>query len=92
MNYPLKIDTRLALMSIHLSTDIPLDKVARDYLDLEPEDAARLARQDLLPFPAWRANHFSPWLVRVDELAHFIDQRHTAAATQWQKQQEQLTE
>lgn len=87
MSYSVKNDTRWALVSIYLAIDIPLDKVARDYLDLEPEDAVRLAKKNLLPFPAWRANRFSPWLIRVDELAHFIDQRHAIAEAQWQQQQ-----
>ncbi|EDY85350.1 hypothetical protein GP5015_1590, partial [gamma proteobacterium HTCC5015] len=65
MKYPLKLDTRLALMSIHLGTDVPLDKVATDYLGINPQEAAQLAKDDKLPFPCWRANHFAPWLVRI---------------------------
>lgn len=66
--------------------DIPLEKVAKPYFDMEYKRAASLAAVQRLPVPAYRiGTQKSPWLVSAKDLADLLDKQQEEAAMQWQK-------
>lgn len=81
--------TRLhALLLEYGSFDIPLEKVAKPYFDMEYKRASALAAVQQLPIPAYRAGkQKSPWLVSAKDLADLLDKRQQEAATEWKKMQ-----
>lgn len=74
-NAPAAPTTVELLMIEYGEADIPLEKVARKYLGIDnPAQARRQAREQRLPFPAFRAgSQKSQWLVRVTDLAEHLD-------------------
>ena len=81
--------TRLHALLIEFgSYDLPLEQVAKKYLDMEVKRAAGLAALQKLPIPAYRAGtQKSNWLVSAKDLADLLDQRHNEAAQVWRKMQ-----
>ena len=80
------MNTTFLLMAEFGQTDIPLDIVAHRYLGLSDKQAYAKASRANLPFPAFRAgSQKSPWLVRVTDLAQWLDTERTKAASDWQK-------
>lgn len=67
--------------------DIPLEDVAKKYLDLSYAEASRRAARCELPFPAYRpgGTQKSPWLVRLSDLAEWLDQQAEKARKEWGK-------
>ena len=64
--------------------DIPLEQVAAEYLNLAPDKARREAAMARLPFPAYRAgSQKSPWMVRVTDLAEWLDKKRDEAEKEW---------
>lgn len=79
------MNTQFALLAIYEKTDIPLEVVAKDYLNMEPAGAKKKALRQQLPFPAYRApGQKSQWLVNVADLAEFIDRERAKAANDWE--------
>lgn len=79
------MNTIFLLMAEFEQADIPLDKVATKYLDLEPAKAKRLAARQELPFPVFRAgSQKSPWMVNINELACYLDKKREEAKKDWQ--------
>lgn len=67
---------------------IPLEKVCEKYLDMDLRTALRKAGVQQLPFPVYRAgSQKSPYLVNVNDLAAYLDEKRTKAADVWQKMQ-----
>ncbi len=78
------MNTMFLLMAEYESTDILLESVAKKYLGLEPAQAKRMASMHRLPMPCYRAgSQKSPWLVRVTDLADFLDKQRADAAKDW---------
>lgn len=79
------MNTIFLLMAEYETADIPLDRVAQKYLGLEPAMAKRHAALQKLPLPCYRAgSQKSPWLVRVTDLADFLDKQRAQAKKDWQ--------
>jgi hypothetical protein len=65
-------------------TDIPLETVAARYLGMDDRVARAKAGRGELPFPAFRAgSQKSPWLVRVTDLAEWLDRERARAISDW---------
>jgi hypothetical protein len=80
------MNTTFLLMAEFGQTDIPLDLVAARYLGLDSKAARWKAAKSELPFPAFRAgSQKSPWLVRVTDLAGWLDGEHDRAFADWTK-------
>lgn len=75
------MNTYFALLAVHNSPAVPLDKVAEMYLNLEPGTARRQAAAHELPFPAFRAGDTSKsqWMVSLKDFSEFLDARAEAA-------------
>jgi len=67
------LNTTLLLASQYNAAAAPLDAVAKDYLGLNPAQARRRAAEDKLPFPVFREGQKAPYLVRLVDLARWID-------------------
>lgn len=81
--------TLFLLMAEFGQTDIPLETVAAKYLALDSVRAKRDAAAQRLPFPVYRAgSQKSPWLVRVTDLADYLDRERNEAARDWANRHE----
>ena len=82
------MNTTFLLMAEFGQTDIPLAAIAERYLGLSDTQAATRAARSQLPFPAYRAGtQKAPWLVRVTDLAQYLDQARERAAGDWRNRQ-----
>ena len=78
------MNTIFLLMAEFETADIPLERIAEKYLGIDGNQAKRQAAVQRLPIPCYRAGtQKSPWLVRVTDLAEFLDKQRTAAKKDW---------
>ena len=78
------MNTVFLLMAEFGMADIPLEKVATKYLGLDIRQCKRAAAMQQLPLPCYRAgSQKSPWLVRVTDLADYLDKCREQAARDW---------
>jgi hypothetical protein len=78
--------TYLALLLEFDSGDIPLASCCEKYFGMEYKKAARLARKQNLPVPAYRCgSQKSPWMISADKLAEFVDKKKAEAEAHWRK-------
>ena len=74
------MNTTFLLMAEFGTTDIPLEVVAEKYLALGARAAGHKASKGELPFPAYRpGSQKSPWLVRITDLAAWLDAERAKA-------------
>ena len=72
--------TTTLLFLEHEAADIPLDVVAEKYLGMAARAAGNKAAKGELPFPAYRpGSQKSPWLVRITDLAAWLDSERAKA-------------
>lgn len=78
--------TEMMLLAIHRDPLIPVVDVAQRYLNYGPDVARRRASKGQLPFPAFQVGSSAkaPFLVRVKDLAEFIDQAAEFGVRAWQ--------
>lgn len=80
------MNTAFLLLAQYGKADVPLAEIAGDYLGMTQKEAATRATRAALPFPAYRAgSNKSPWLVRVTDLAAYLDAEREKAARDWQE-------
>jgi hypothetical protein len=81
--------TELELLAVHRSPVVRLEDICQPYLNLNyPQARDRAALNELgLPTFRMRDSRKAPLLVRVTELAQYIDQRANAATDEWRKSQ-----
>ncbi len=81
------MNTTFLLMAEFGTADVPLESVAQKYLGLDAKVAKMRAARGELPFPAYRASgsQKSPWLVRITDLAAWLDEARSRAADDWKK-------
>lgn len=74
--------TELQLLALYRAPVIRLDCISKQYFNLSPAEAARSAALNDLPVPAFRLRESTraPLMVRVQELAQYIDSLAEAAA------------
>ena len=79
------MNTTLLLLAQFGQADIPLSQVAEHYLGLSERKASDMASRCKLPFPAYKAgSNKSPWLVRVTDLAAYLDKAREQAGKDWE--------
>lgn len=82
------MNTTFLLLAEFGVTDIPLELVAERYLGLDERTAKMRAARGELPFPSFRAgSQKAPWLVRVTDLAEWLDREREKARSDWAKRQ-----
>lgn len=78
------MNTVFLLMAEFQRADVPLETVAERYLGMDKKRAYMQAARAALPFPAYRAGgQKSPWMVRVTDLAAWLDSARDKAAQDW---------
>lgn len=79
------MNTTFLLMAEFGGADAPLREVASKYLGISGPEADRRANRQALPFPAYRAgSQKSPWMVRITDLAAFLDAERDRARADWE--------
>lgn len=79
------MNTLFLLLAEFEEADVPLDRVAEKYFGLGPDKAKRMAAARTFPVPAYRAGESqkSTWLVRLSDLAEYLDGRRAIAKEEW---------
>lgn len=81
-----QIDTRYILLGqFGHRPVIELEEICTDLFGLSYRTASRKANLNELPVPVFKMyeSQKAPWLVRLDELAEFIDQKAKNAKRDW---------
>lgn len=81
------MNTVFLLLAEFGQADIPLETVAEKYLNLSRREACMRAARCDLPFPAFRipGSQKNPWLVRITDLAAWLDKARADAVSEWEK-------
>lgn len=80
------MNTAFLLLAQYGKADVPLAAVASDYLGMTQKEANTRATRAALPFPAYRVgSNKSPWLVRVTDLAAYLDAEREKAERDWKE-------
>lgn len=82
-------NTEITLLAVHKSPLVPLKDICKPYFNCGIEEARRQAALNLLPVPAWRLleSRKAPLMVRVTDLAQYIDSQGDAEKVRWQQSQ-----
>lgn len=80
------MNTIFSLMAEYNTGEIPLRNICLKYLGMEFKTAAYHASKSRLPFPVYKGGkQKSEWLVSVDVLAKYLDDRKSEAQGEWEK-------
>ena len=82
--------TEIQLLAIHRSPVALLSDICDRYLGINVQTARLKAVKHALPFPVFRPeadSSRSPWMVKLTDLAAFLDARGEACAKEWQHSQ-----
>lgn len=80
------MNTVFLLLAEFGQADIPLETVVAKYLGLGRREACLKAYSCELPFLAFHAGtQRSPWMVRVTDLAAWLDKARADAVSEWEK-------
>lgn len=81
--------TELSLTAIHKGPTARLVDISKQYLGLAPVQANRRASLNDLPFPTFKLNESAkaPYMVKVTDLAKYIDDQSGKATNEWTKSQ-----
>jgi len=77
--------TVMLLMAQYEKPVIPLKEICTEYFGLAPATAAQKAVSATLPIPSIRLGNSqkSPWMVHIEDLAEFIDDKRREATEDW---------
>ncbi|MDD2748875.1 MAG: pyocin activator PrtN family protein [Acidithiobacillus sp.] len=82
------MNTVFLLMAEYGQADIPLEVLASKYLGMSRKESAMRAVRGELPFPAFRlGSQKSPWMVRVTDLAEYLDSARKKSIEDWEVRQ-----
>lgn len=81
--------TLVMLLAVHRSPLVKLADISEHYFNLEPKGAYAKAALNLLPVPTWRLidSKKAPLMVRLSDLADYIDTQGDAQKERWEKSQ-----
>lgn len=78
------MNTVFLLMAEYGQATVPLETIAKKYLNISLAEANRNASKQSLPFPVFRApSQRSPWMVNIADLAEWIDKQRDKAREDW---------
>ena len=77
--------TEMMLLMKFESPIIPLEKVCNDFFGYSKNTAKQRAKSGTLPIPAFRLGKSQklPWMVKVQDLANYIERSSLNAKSQW---------
>lgn len=80
------MNTQFALLARFGSSTIELKQVCQEFFGITPKTAEQKAKACDFPVPTFklRDSERSPTLIKVDDLAAFIDSRYELAKSEWQ--------
>ena len=80
------MNTSFALMCRFESPYIPLRVVAEEFLGIKSNTAEQRAKALDLPFPTvkMRDSERSPTMVKIDDLAQYLDARYHESKAEWE--------
>ena len=83
------MNTHFGLLARFESPFVQLKVISKEFLGITPVTAEAQAKACALPFPTCklRASERSPTMVKVEDLAAYIDKQYQAAAEEWQSVQ-----
>lgn len=81
----MKGNTAYGLHARFGKSEIPLSDICEEYFGINIKTAQQKARTYELPLPVFRMDESqrAPYLVKVDDLAEFIDKKHELAREEW---------
>lgn len=81
--------TEAMLLQVHGAPLVPLADICERYFGIGYKKASEYAALQRLPVPTWRLlnSKRAPLLVRVSDLAEYIDTSGDAERERWQKSQ-----
>ena len=80
------MNTTFLLMAEFGSADVPVELVAERYLGMEARTAKARAARGELPFPSYQCgSQKSPRLVRITDLAAWIDEQRARGLAEWRE-------
>ena len=81
--------TELKLLAVYKNPVLKLVDICDQYLNWGPAYAKRRAGEYALPFPAFRptTSQRAPWLVKLEDLAAFIDAQNNKSQQRWRNSQ-----
>lgn len=83
------MNTNFALLARFESPVVELKEISEEMLGLKPKSAESMAKACSLPFPTFklRDSERSPTMVKVEDLAAYLDERYAAAQKEWESVQ-----
>lgn len=77
--------TEMLLLVKYESPTIPLDRICDEYFGCARGTAKQRAKAGTLPVPAFRlgTSQKLPWMIKVSDLANFIDKTYEEAKREW---------
>ena len=80
------MNTAFALYARYETNMIPLKAICEEFLNITPKTAAYRANAQALPFPVFRLREerTAPHMVKVEDLAAYIDKCHQEAKHDWE--------
>lgn len=81
--------TELHLLVLYRTAAVRLDEICSTYMNLKPRQAEALAAKNALGVPTFRLRESqkAPRMVKLNDLAEFIDSRAAAARENWETSQ-----
>lgn len=83
------MNTEFALLAQYNKAFVPLEEICQDYFNLGEKQARNMAAKGQLPIPVMRGSRSqkSPYLVKVSDLAEYLDKQYQAYRDDWEKLQ-----
>lgn len=83
------MNTNFALLARFESPFVQLKVISKEFLGITPVTAEAQAKACALPFPTCklRDSERSPTMVKIEDLATYIDKKYEAAQQEWQSVQ-----
>lgn len=80
------MNTQFALLARFGSPTIELKEVCKEFFGITPKTAEQKVKACDFPVPTFklRESERSPSLIKVEDLAAYIDKRHELAKAEWQ--------
>lgn len=81
--------TRVELLAVYRAPVVQVESICEKYLNLSWHTAKTRAALNALPFPTFRMSESkkAPLLVRVGDLAEYIDKQRDEAQREWELSQ-----
>lgn len=80
------MNTKFALLARFENPTVELKQVSQEFFGITPKTAEQRAKACDFPVPTFklRDSERSPTLIKIDDLAAYIDKRYAEAKTEWQ--------